>query len=97
MTIVEIVAGPVMSGTANGETATLSPASSFSVAWLRSWSELSAGFALSICTALMSSRTPPPTWKDAMEIPKKRSNWSPARALVAMTRKTVSVLTQMVR
>jgi hypothetical protein len=86
-----------MSGTASGDTATLSPASSFSVAWLRSWSELSAGLALSICTALMSSSTPPPTWKDAMEIPKKRSSCSPARALVAITRKTVSVLTQIVR
>ena len=45
----------------------------------------------------MSRSTPPPTWKDAIEIPKKRRSWRPAKALAAITRKTVSVLTQIVR
>jgi hypothetical protein len=46
---------------------------------------LSAGLALSIDSELMSSSRPPPTWKLAMEMPKKDSSCSPSSALTAMT------------
>ena len=87
MTIVEIVAGPVSSGMVSGTTAMLSPASTFWLASLTSSCRVSAGCALSICSELISNRVPPPTWNEAMLMPKNSMMRKPATALTAMTTK----------
>jgi hypothetical protein len=76
--MVEIVAGPVSSGMVSGTTAMLTPASAL-VHGLRSRlpCRLSAGWALSMWIADISSSMPPPTWKLAIEMPKNSMIFSP--------------------
>jgi hypothetical protein len=40
---------------------------------------------------------PPPTWKLAIEMPKKDSSWSPSSAQTAMTTKALKADTHAVR
>jgi len=96
MTIVEMVAGPVSSGMVSGTTAMLAPASAFCSPSLTSSLRVSAGWALSICSALISSRVPPPTWKEASEIPKNSITCRPARALTEITTNAVKLDTRIV-
>ncbi|MCY1379066.1 hypothetical protein D9M69_667510 [compost metagenome] len=58
---------------------------------------LSAGCALSIEIELMSSSSPPPTWKLAIEMPKKDSSCSPMSALTAITTKALKADMRTVR
>ena len=95
--MVEIVAGPVSSGMVSGTTAMLAPASTLALPSLTSPGLLSAGWALSICSELMSSSVPPPTWNEAIEMPKKPMIFRPASALTAITTKALNALTCMVR
>lgn len=46
-----------------------------------------AGSALSHCSALNSSKLPPPTYDEAIEVPKKPTRFRPADALHAITAK----------
>ena len=55
----------------SGTTAMLAPASSLALPSLTSLGLDSAGWALSICSELSSSSMPPPTWNEAIEMPKK--------------------------
>jgi hypothetical protein len=57
----------------------------------------SAGCALSICSELISSSVPPPTWNEAMLMPKNSMIFSPATALTAMTTKAANDETLIVR
>ena len=85
MTIVEIVAGPVSSGMVSGTMAIESPASA--LAWPSPTSEprLSACCALSMFIDEISSSRPPPTWNEAMVMPKNSMICRPATALIATT------------
>ena len=94
--MVEMVAGPVSSGMASGTTAMLAPASIFSAPSLRSPGLLSAGCALSMASELINSSVPPPTWNEAIEMPKNSMIFNPASALTAITTNTVKELMRMV-
>ena len=95
--MVEMVAGPVSSGMPSGTTATEAPDSALARPWSASPGRLSPGRALSMFSEDTSSSMPPPTWKDATEMPKKAMIFRPAMPLMAMTAKAVSELTRIVR
>ncbi len=88
MTTVEMVAGPVSSGMVSGTTAMLAPIAAFCAPSSSSlvFGLTSAGWALSMFIALISSNMPPPTWKLASEMPKKSRICKPSSALAAITR-----------
>jgi hypothetical protein len=95
--MVEMVAGPVSSGMPSGTTATEAPDSALARPWSTSPGRLSPGRALSMFSEDTSSSMPPPTWKDATEMPKKAMIFRPAMPLTAITAKAVSELTRIVR
>ena len=90
-----MVAGPVSSGMVSGTTAMLAPMAAFSAPCSRSCVAglASAGRALSMFRALVSSSMPPPTWKLASEMPKNSRMRMPSSALAAITRKAVNEAT----
>ena len=94
-----MVAGPVSSGMVSGTTAIDAPSEArTSVARISSAVVFcSAGCAFSIDSELSISSKPPPTWKLAMEMPKKPSNCSPSSALMAITTKALNADTSTVR
>ena len=49
-----------------------------------------------MASELISSKVPPPTWNEAIEMPKNSMIFSPARALTAITTNTVKALMRMV-
>jgi hypothetical protein len=80
----------------SGTTAMLAPESARLAPSSTSCPLDSAGCALSMCMALISSSKPPPTSNEASEMPKNCSTLRPARALVAMTTKAVNAATRIV-
>ena len=88
----DMVAGPVSSGMVSGTTAMLAPMAAFSAPSSISLvlGLASAGLALSMFSALVSSSMPPPTWKLASEMLKNSRMRMPSRALAAITRKALN-------
>ena len=95
----DIAAGPVSSGIVSGTTAMLSPCAALSAASSSSCvcGLASAGWALSMFSALMSSSMPPPTWKLASEMLKNARICRPTSAQAAITQNAVKAATCTVR